>query len=343
MSAAQSGSTTRRGWSTASQESSASTAASDAENLALKRRQQAEDVDRYLKNYAEEGARPTHFETGSGFSIAGGRAAQATLGRFATAAPRDPDRSSWSRSWRVEPVGSGLLTEPTPLLIEFENGNWGGAAALPSRIATFTIEGGLVVSVIYRPVWAPPTWSRETEVAVARLRAGVLSAEARYDLAARLREEKADDPVRGVIAAYIYDSLGDLDSVRRVANYLTAAGVPVPYDVALLGRLTASRLATGPIVVEIPETPLRTPRSPEENSRKWTFAATPRVPSIDFQAPRVGGAFPWLRQGWLLLEDEDPSDLVIDGLAKLRAELLPSPFTTLTAEGGRRLKAMIEA
>jgi hypothetical protein len=189
----------------------------------------------------------------------------------------------------------------------------------------------------------PPTTSQETEVAVAQLRPGVLSAEARYDLAARLRDEKEHDPVRGVIAAYIYDSLGDLDSVRRVAYYLALASVPVPYDVALLGHLTASRSATGPIAVEIPETPKRTRRSAEEEDRSWTFAATPRVPFIGSQAPRVAGAFPWLRQGWLLLEDEDPSALIIDGLAELRAELLPSPFTTLKPGGGQRLKAMIES
>jgi hypothetical protein len=219
-------------------------------------------------------------------------------------------------------------------LIEFENGNWGGAAALPKHVAMFTVEGEEVVSVIYSPVRGAPV--RETEVAVAQLRAGVLSAQAGYDLAARLRDAKERDPVRGVIAAYIYDALGDRDSVRRIAWHLRKARVPVPYDVALLGRLTATKSRAGPVEVEIPETPPRTPRSPEENNRSWTFDATPAARAF------VAGAFPWLRQGWSLLDDEDPSDLVIGGLAKLRTELLASPFTTLTARGGERLKRMIE-
>ncbi len=201
---------------------------------------------------------------------------------------------------------------------------------------TFTIQEELVVSVIYRPIAASPNESRETEVAVAQLRAGVLSSEAGYDLAARLRDEKAQDPVRGVIAAYIYDSLGDVESVRRIAFYLAMAGVAVPYDVALLGRIAASKARAGLIEVDIPETHERTSRSPEEERRRWTFAATPRL-----RAP-VAGVFPWLRQGWFLLEDEDPSALVLEGVAELRAELLSSPFTTLTALGGRRLKAIIE-
>ena len=92
---------------------------------------------------------------------------------------------------------------PAPLLIEFENGCWGGAAALPNHVATFTIEGEAVVSVIYRMLNADASQSRELEVAVAQLRAGVLSAAAGYDAAARLRDENERDPVRGVIAAYM--------------------------------------------------------------------------------------------------------------------------------------------
>jgi hypothetical protein len=301
----------------------------DAKALALRARQQENQVQRYLRNYAAEGGRPTHFKAGSGFHIAGAQLARATLGRSAIAV-----RDRVPFWWRVEPVGSTHLAAPVPLLIEFENGNWGGAAALPKHVAMFTVEGEEVVSVIYGPVTGAPV--RDTEVAVAQLRAGVLSAQAGYDLAARLREEKERDPVRGVIAAYIYDALGDRDSVRRIAWYLNAADVPVPYDIALLGRLAATKSGTGLVEVEIPETPQRTPRSSKEKSRRWTFDATPATRAF------VAGAFPWLRQGWSLLEDEDPSDLVIGGLAKLRTELLASPFTTLTARGGEQLKAMIE-
>ena len=115
MSAAETGSVSRRGWSTASGEQPAPPAANerrfhkgpggekplfeqDAVNLALQRRQQDNQARRYLNDYASEGARPTHFETGSGFNIASADATQATLGRLATAV-RD-QVSSW---WRVVP------------------------------------------------------------------------------------------------------------------------------------------------------------------------------------------------------------------------------------------------
>ena len=181
-----------------------------------------------------------------------------------------------------------------------------------------------------------PIKSRETELAVAQLRAGVLSTQTGYDLAARLRDAKERDPVRGVIAAYIYDALGDRDSVQRIAWYLAQSGIPVPYDVALLGRLSATKAGPGIVEVAIPKTPRRAPRSAEETSRTWTFGSTSPA-----RAP-VAGVFPWLRQGWSLLDDEDSSGLVMGGLAKLKVELLRSPFTTLTGRGGERLKAMIE-
>ncbi|MGY4296135.1 hypothetical protein ACVWXN_004230 [Bradyrhizobium sp. i1.4.4] len=303
----------------------------DVGDFARRQQRQEEKVTRLLRAYSVEGNRPTHFETGSGFNIAGANGKQATLGHSAIALRAAVD--SW---WRVAPVGSGHLTIPTPLLIEFENGNWGGAAALPNHVATFTVDVEEVVSLIYRPLGAPSMEGRETELAIAQLRAGMLSEKMGYDQAARLRERKERDPVRGVIAAYIYDALGDRDSVHRVAWYLADAGVPIPFDVALLGHLSSAKSSSGLLEVEIPDTPRRKSRSPEESNRPWTFDSTP------FTRAPVAGVFPWLRQGWSLLEDEDSSDLVMEGLVDLRSELLRSPFTTLSARGGQRLKTMIE-
>ncbi|MET4118805.1 biotin-(acetyl-CoA carboxylase) ligase [Bradyrhizobium sp. JR1.5] len=303
----------------------------DAEAFALSLKQQEKKVARILREYASENDRPTHFVTGAGFNVAGANGRRATLGRSARAV-RETTKS-W---WRIDPIGASYLSLPAPLLIEFDNGNWGGAAALPDHVATFTVEGEEVVSVIYRLLNAAPTEARDTELAIAQLRAGALSARMGYDQAARLRDQKERDPVRAVIAAYIYDALGDRDSIHRIAWYLAAAGIPVPYDVALLGRLRSRQVAPGLIEVEIPETPPRKPRSHEEARRTWTFNSTPSARAL------VAGIFPWLRQGWSLLEDDEASGLVMEGLVDLRAELLRSSFSTLSARGGQQLKTIIE-
>jgi hypothetical protein len=302
----------------------------DKQNVAYAVKQRVAEVDRILSQYKEQD-RPTHFETGSGLFVSGVEIADVCLGRRAVAAPAERLDAR-----RLHSVNSPVLVAPAPLLIAFENGNWGGAAAIPDRIATFTVQGEGVVSVIYRTLGGDTYDDLETERAVAELRAGVLSAEAGYGLATRLRFMKAQDPVRGVLAAYIYYALGDVESVRRVAFYLQKEGVPIPYDIALLGRFPARVGKDGAIEVETAPTRKRAPRSSEEEPYDWTYASTRAAWA------RVAGAFPWLRQGWSLLEDADPSDLIVDGLSDLRKELLPSPFTTLNARGGAALKRMIE-
>jgi hypothetical protein len=309
-------------------------------NQAVRRSRHREQT--YVEAYRNEGERPTHFETDAGFSIANGTAESATLGRFAVA---EPERSqTW---WQVAPSAEGQpsyywrdgrLSAPLPLLIKLTNRCWAGAAAMPGFVATFTVSDPGIVSLIYRPMYADAYVTQDTEVAVARLRAGALAGQGgdAFDLAAKLREGKEQDPVRGVLAAYLYDAQGDVESVRRTAYFLADAGIPIPFDLLLLGRLPATERMPGLLFAEIPATQERSPRSKEEEPRDWTYCKTnPR------RAP-VAGVFPWLRQGWALLDEDAPSPLVIDGILGLRKELLPYPFTTLSGSGGNHLRNLIK-
>jgi hypothetical protein len=131
-----------------------------------------------------------------------------------------------------------VLGAPLPLLVELGNDRWAGGAALPGFIGTFTIRKSVVVSLIYRPL-NQPFVARDTEAAVAELRVGALTPDAAFDRAARLREGKEEDPVRGVLAAYLYDAQSDVESIRRTAYFLARANIPVPFDIAMLGRLPA--------------------------------------------------------------------------------------------------------
>jgi hypothetical protein len=223
---------------------------------------------------------------------------------------------------------------PLPLLIELASGYWAGAAALPGFVGTFTIDETGVVSLIYRRMYGSDS-GRGAEAAVAQLRAGVLAVEAAYDLAAKFRDEKEQDPVQGVLAAYLYDGQGDVDSVRNTAFHLAIAGLPIPFDMAILGRLPVVKTGGGQFKAAIPPTRGRAPRSKEEEKRAWTYEPTVGADSV------VAGIFPWLRQGWALLEEDDKSPLVVPGLPKLRRHLLSSQFTTLDAVGGAHLRDII--
>jgi hypothetical protein len=48
-----------------------------------------------------------------------------------------------------------------------------------------------------------------------------------------------------------------------------------------------------------------------------------------------------MRQGWARLDEEGFDQLYPPGLARLAGRLLPAPFTTLDATGGKLLKALL--
>jgi hypothetical protein len=312
-------------------------AAVSAEKVARDMERRAQD---YARGYQDE-FRPTRFETGAGFATEGATARSLTLGRFAFASDSPPYQAKpgrifswWAVSDQGQPPGPGQLTKPAPLLIELDNGRWCGAAALPGFIGTFTVDNGGATSLIYRRTYSLRNSGDRSEAAVAALRAGLLATEAAYDAAARFRDRKEEDPVKGVLAAYLYDAQGDVESVRRTAYYLALAGLPIPFDVAILGRLPVKE-TSGQLVAQIPPTRERAARSAEEETRSWTRDATPA------KQAKVAGIFPWLRQGWALLDGEETWEP--PGLTELRAHLLAFQFTTLDAEGGRRLRDIIDA
>jgi hypothetical protein len=326
----------KRGWSTRDSAAAvegvsgvgAPTFFSGPEQVAAARASQQREIVDFFNGYQHEGERPTHFETGAGFALAGTTVRNAYLGHRANAVNvRD---AIW---WRIVPDDGPLLTLPLPLLVELRYGTWAGAAALPNFVATFTVNEGRVVSLIYRGMYSPEV-DRGTENAVAHLRAGALATDAAYDFAANLRDAKEQDPVQGVLAAYIYDAQGDVESVRRTAFYLWCAGIPIPFDIAMLARLRPTWMVPGVMVVDIPATEQRQPRSEKERTRSWTFEATSRV-----ERAVVAGIFPWLRQGWALLEGgDDPWSVILPQLSEIQKELLPTPFTTLTPHGGEFLR-----
>jgi hypothetical protein len=185
----------------------------------------------------------------------------------------------------------------------------------------------------YRNIKAPAEASAAAENAVALLESGTLRAGAAIDLAAEIRQFKHADPVLGVISAYLYDSIGDVESIRRMAYFYVMNSQPIPYDIALMGQLRGERRPDGLLSVLVPAVAKRKPRTKGEKEREWTYSATREV------IGEVGGFWPWMRQGWAFLDDAaaDGSNLIVRGLADLTSNLTNARFATLDAQGGRRL------
>jgi hypothetical protein len=142
----------------------------------------------------------------------------------------------------------------------------------------------------------------------------------------------------GVVAAYLYDAIGDRDSICRIASFYAKWGEPIPFDIALLANLRGRRGKDGRLRVSIPRMVRREPQTNEEARRSDLFAATSEVSEAI-----VAGGFPWLRQGWDLLQATRlPVHPALIDLARRPTDtLLPFPFTTLTPEAGHLLARLV--
>jgi hypothetical protein len=281
-----------------------------------------------LQDQLRKQERPAAFETGAGFAVDGDAVTAIWTPRNVAAEMHV--RPDW---WRLRTANRPRLDMPAAVLIELAGGTFAAPVALPKFIASLVVRGGGVAGLVYREVHSPPQVAKATEAALGQLEAGSLRADAVADLAIELRHGKHADPVRGVISAYLYDSIGDMDSIRRMATFYVQHGQAIPYDIALLAQLEGEMRADGLLSVVVPAVRPRKPRTRRESRVKWSHSATPRTTGI------VGGLWPWLRQGWAFLDDPAPdgSTLVLPGLVEVASELTSARFTTLRPGGARRL------
>jgi hypothetical protein len=221
----------------------------------------------------------------------------------------------------------------TPLLVDLDDGNVAAAVAA-HRFATLLAVGEQwgVAGMVLQSAYADPARGAVEAVAAMEQGASIAPAQA-IALATEARHEKHTDPVLGVISAYLYDAIGDTDSIRRMAWSYVQHDQPIPYDIALLGLLHG--WTDGPeLKVGIQAVAARDPRTPDEEKNPWTHCATGQAQGT------VAGRWPWMRQGWAFLEDptDEESTLIHPALLEVgRKHLAPGRFATVTAEGARIL------
>lgn len=231
--------------------------------------------------------------------------------------------------WEIRERAEVPLRHSAPALLEFEDGLFAAVTALPSFVARVVTDAKGVTAVIYWMASMPVLSTLAAEAALARMDAGALRVDEASDLAVGLREWKHADPVLGVLSAYLYDSIGDVDSIRRMAYFYVARRQPIPFDIALLGHLRAER-RDGRLWANVPSVSERKPRTENEELKAWSYRATPEA------AGEVGGFWPWMRQGWTFLEEDD-FGLIHSGLLELAGHLSPARFTCFSTDGGVHL------
>jgi hypothetical protein len=243
--------------------------------------------------------RPDRHEAGSGFALEG-----MPIKAIWTTPEISAERLGAQQWWRIGQVVGRELDYPTPVLIEFEDGCFAALAMLPSFFATILRETRGVTAVIYREVHSDPDVAAGTEDAIAEMETGALRADRATDLAVELRQLKHFDPVRGVLSAYLYDSICDIESVCRMASFYIQEGQPIPYDIALLAQVK-TEWRDGRLYAHVPAIAARQPRTLAEQRFAWTHSATPKATGI------VGGLWPWMRQGWAFFDEAEVSSNLV--------------------------------
>lgn len=113
-----------------------------------------------------------------------------------------------------------------------------------------------------------------------------------------MRIAKHADPMLGIISAYLYNNIGDIDNIRRMCYFYHIHDQDVPFDIAMLAGVPLEHdkgrncfVITVPAVKEVPKT------HRGDNEPEFTCCATPELTTD------VAGISPLLRAGWQLLRN----------------------------------------
>lgn len=157
------------------------------------------------------------------------------------------------------------------------------------------------------------------------LMTGVLGANLVGLVAARLRRVKHADPLYGIVAAYLYDRAGDIDSIRRVCAFYSLHGQAVPFDIALLARVPMDWVPGLGLFIDIPEI-AEDPVAREAELPSYVWQSMESVEHVP-----VAGLAPILSAGWARLATLSQTDLH-QYLARFNPYLAEAPFATLLGD-----------
>jgi hypothetical protein len=310
-----------------------STGPSEEDRIQQENGRRNEEAAKFLADFDPANV-PTHFETNCGLAVLGAeaRSVESSVGSV----ERDPNRPD---IWFPIYIGGEFGKDWSNLVVEFGSGQRAYVCAIQGFITTLQVHNESRASVMYGPAGLlAPVMSHAAIDVLARANASLLSSDDIVNTAAELRQSKHRDFTLGCIAAYLYDSIGDVESIRSIAAFYAEAGQAVPLDIGLLcgGRLSSDG---GKLVLDIPPTPSRQPRTDMEEQRRFTHEAT-----AGFEHAPVGGSAPWMRSGWTAVSTAVLAESALgwrDRALEVIPHLTPSPFTIVREEGREALANLV--
>ena len=156
------------------------------------------------------------------------------------------------------------------------------------------------------------------------LSARTLNAEDTAILATDMRYTKHADPMYGIVAAYLYNAIGDVSNIRRMCYYYKWHEQDVPFDIAMLAQLELERRPDGGFYVEVPKVAKLPRKERRANAPSFVWEKTPAA------TVNVAGVTPLLRVGWQHIQASRHD--VHRRCWELTAHLTESPISTFQGD-----------
>lgn len=134
------------------------------------------------------------------------------------------------------------------------------------------------------------------------LSARTLTAEDVAVLAKDMRYLKHADPLYGIVAAYLYNNVGDVQSIRRMCYYYRQHHQDVPFDIAMLAQLELEMRpgrggSPAGFTIQVPEVAEMPVEQRHADAPRWVWESTPPA------TVNVAGVTPLLRVGWQYIQE----------------------------------------
>ncbi len=227
-----------------------------------------------------------------------------------------------------------LPRDSTQILVEFAD-NIVGSAVVYDELLTIVLRDESEVkgwACIKKGMVQSLDVNKALEI-VAELRNGNISVNDLEKVAVSLRESKHLNPTLGAVASYLYDYMGDLDNIRRMAYFYSDSRQAIPFDIAFMGLLQTISFGQPDFSAVVPKVQASEVTPANKNYPNWVRKETEEVTA------RVAGYWPWLRQGWQFVDDpQGAEEIPAVTLHEVTEHLLKSAFTSFDSKGLEILK-----
>jgi hypothetical protein len=196
-------------------------------------------------------------------------------------------------------------------------------------------EGGVEL-LAWGERYPSPTPRLSAAEALKGLSAGTLNAEDTAVLAEDMRYAKHADPMYGIVAAYLYNAIGDVSNMKRMCYYYKGHDQDVPFDIAMLARLELKRRPDGGFYVNVPKVAAVPKSERRRGAPNFVWEKTPAA------TVGVAGVTPLLRAGWQHIQASPHA--VHKKCWELTPHLTESPISTFRGfdAGAGLIKALKE-